>query len=1155
MQLMKRPKRLARVIRMNRLCLLASLASVASSSCLLACGDDDGDPTSPQLEWSIDAQEIAEGGVINVQLRPRSTPREPLIIRYATADGTATAGADYLAAQGELRWEPGERDLRTITVSTTSDLALEGAEQLTLTLSDALPTPVLSLDQPIALTITDGNHLGDAFVVTNLGRLVSFDRAAPGSATHAATLTGLSEGDHLVGIDVRPRDATLIGVGKSGSIYRIDPATGQAHRVSRVNQLPPPFTHIPGDRFSVDFDPGHDLLAITSDDNISYRVNIDTGANSFAPFAPHIPLAIAYDHNVRTACRTGLYSVDTAADRLMLQPTAADELTPVGALGLDAENVELDLETTDEDQPRAFALSLLRGRSHLLGLDLTTGRATDAGELPLAIDEQATTFALRLGNAGRDVPQAPGRLRAVTQDHQLITLEPSSPRPCTSAAITGLGAYQISSLDFLPATGALYAFARDGLVGAVLRLSPTGAVERTVPLDRVIGATRWGADFDPVTSELRLVSDEGQNLRVTDLTAGTTVEDSPLSGFATGAVAASYSDALRGVATSTLYTVDPATSSILLLRNPAGGLQERSHDLSSSVARVTGFEIDGGDHQAVLAVEPAGGFETQIATLDLRHTNTSAVVRSTWPNQRLRGLTVAPPTASLFALLADQQLVELSLTAPASPRSIGAIRGLPAGEQLLAITARPGTSRSQQLVGVSSRGGLYAVNPTTAQATKLSQLVADPGDPSLPYAGLSGRPVGLSFASGDELWITEPNTPNEQLRVLRVTDLATGNTISDAVGVGSKRSLFRVLGLAIPPATAVDQRRLAFDQECHCLVNITASGVVSDLTPANSFADGLQAPLDFAPDGTAFGIRSAFPSAAMPMLFQIDRTTGAMTDLGTISAPQNPSYLHLAIAPDGVAYAMDRFGQLFRFSLDAPGQASYLGIAPLPTSERVNAIDFHPTTGQLWMLTRDNNALPRDRLYTVALDDASITFHASLTPHPDDSSDRFGILPLERPDMSFDPATDALLISGLNYVFRLPDPRTGFVITDGSLRYASPHLAATAFRGRVERLARASMLFLDVADRALHARFAPSASAPVGSFGLSLGTAGALSDLASITLAGGTDGLALAAIQRSGLAEPFSRLHRIEPETGRLIDLGPIGAGPATRSIAILLND
>ena len=55
-------------------------------------------------------------------------------VAYATADGTASAGADYRAASGELRFAPGETE-QTVPVSVLGDLRPEADETFTLTLS------------------------------------------------------------------------------------------------------------------------------------------------------------------------------------------------------------------------------------------------------------------------------------------------------------------------------------------------------------------------------------------------------------------------------------------------------------------------------------------------------------------------------------------------------------------------------------------------------------------------------------------------------------------------------------------------------------------------------------------------------------------------------------------------------------------------------------------------------------------------------------------------------------------------------------------------------------------------------------------------------------------------------------------------------------
>ena len=69
-------------------------------------------------------------------------------VRYATSDGTATAGLDYEAASGMVRFEPGET-VKTVSVPVIDDDHDEGSETLTLTLS-----------QPFGARISDGTATG-----------------------------------------------------------------------------------------------------------------------------------------------------------------------------------------------------------------------------------------------------------------------------------------------------------------------------------------------------------------------------------------------------------------------------------------------------------------------------------------------------------------------------------------------------------------------------------------------------------------------------------------------------------------------------------------------------------------------------------------------------------------------------------------------------------------------------------------------------------------------------------------------------------------------------------------------------------------------------------------------------------------------------------
>ena len=78
--------------------------------------------------------------------------RETVRIDYATSDGTATAGSDYRATSGTLTFGPGET-AKTISVPVLDDSHHEGAETLTLTLSNPRPLARVRLADATAIGV------------------------------------------------------------------------------------------------------------------------------------------------------------------------------------------------------------------------------------------------------------------------------------------------------------------------------------------------------------------------------------------------------------------------------------------------------------------------------------------------------------------------------------------------------------------------------------------------------------------------------------------------------------------------------------------------------------------------------------------------------------------------------------------------------------------------------------------------------------------------------------------------------------------------------------------------------------------------------------------------------------------------------------------
>ncbi|WP_245931184.1 Calx-beta domain-containing protein [Actinokineospora auranticolor] len=95
------------------------------------------------------------GAVFTVTLN--AAANAPVTVNYATANGTATAPADYTAASGTLTFAPGETS-KTVTVQVAADTIDEPSETFTLTLSGASGATILRATG--TATITDSDRDG-----------------------------------------------------------------------------------------------------------------------------------------------------------------------------------------------------------------------------------------------------------------------------------------------------------------------------------------------------------------------------------------------------------------------------------------------------------------------------------------------------------------------------------------------------------------------------------------------------------------------------------------------------------------------------------------------------------------------------------------------------------------------------------------------------------------------------------------------------------------------------------------------------------------------------------------------------------------------------------------------------------------------------------
>ena len=140
------------------------------------------------------------GASVEFTVRLGRAASRPVTVQYATSDGSATAGDDYVAARGTLTFAPGVT-AQPIAVSINDDAHDEGEETFTLTLSDASGA---RLGEAIATgTIVNSDPMPGAW-------LARFGRAASDHVLRAieARLYGAPQDRHI-SLGGRPLDRWL----------------------------------------------------------------------------------------------------------------------------------------------------------------------------------------------------------------------------------------------------------------------------------------------------------------------------------------------------------------------------------------------------------------------------------------------------------------------------------------------------------------------------------------------------------------------------------------------------------------------------------------------------------------------------------------------------------------------------------------------------------------------------------------------------------------------------------------------------------------------------------------------------------------------------------------------------------------------------------
>ncbi|HEY8460829.1 MAG TPA: DUF4394 domain-containing protein [Blastocatellia bacterium] len=482
------------------------------------------------------------------------------------------------------------------------------------------------------------------FAVTVNNQLLNFNPGSPGIISSSRNITGLPQGENIVGIDFRPANGQLYALSSASRLYTINPSTGVAIPVS-----PSPLsTALSGANFGFDFNPTVDRIRLVSDGDQDLRLNPNNaavaGVDGTLAYAagdvnegqdPNI-VGSAYTNSFLGSSVTTLYGIDSNLNALVTQGTAAGvtpvvspnsgQLLTVGSLGAGIDpNGILGFDISSESGAAFGAFnSDAGGATQIFQINLTTGAATPLGAVGVSEIIRDIAIEVRLPN-----------VIALTTSNLLAHFNAATPGLIDMIrVIRGLPRREkLVALDFRPAAGYLYALSASNRAYLIVLSDPARALAvRLNNFNPALNGASFGFDFNPVPDLIRVTSDADQNLRVNPNTGAVAGADQTLA-FAAGdpneganpnIVGSAYTNSFLGAKTTTLYGID-ANLGALVMQGSAGGAPVSPNSgqlftvgsLGVPTGGAVGFDIVSPTNAAFASFTPSGANQSQLYNVNL----------------------------------------------------------------------------------------------------------------------------------------------------------------------------------------------------------------------------------------------------------------------------------------------------------------------------------------------------------------------------------------------------------------------------------------------------------------------------------------------------------------------------------------------------------
>lgn len=532
---------------------------------------------------------------------------------------------------------------------------------------------------------------------------------------------------------------------------------------------------------------------------------------------------------------------------------------------------------------------------------------------------------------------------ALTDLGQLISFNRTDPANSLLSvrAITGLQPKDaLVAIDYRPSTGVLYGLGQNGNLyemnagngvakfKVALTADPT---DTTDPFTAINGdPTKIGMAFNPISEQLRLFTDKGQNLRI-NVDTGMVITDPKLSTAFTLSGAA-YTNSSADSTSTRLFTIDSVDFCLkeVNLTNFSVGACNRltlSSGTKLTFKDALGFEIDGINNVAYAMLKvnnQVGMYQLDLSTLGAvtgiatqkLGSSFSFDLPSAADRFNIRSIATKPNDLA-YGLTADNKIVRFSpdLASKTTTINISGLLEADKGEKLVGfdrrvedLAAAPGINDDSGVVyAISNKSYLYRLNPLTGVVSdKITLIPATVNGQKDVFSSLNGTRFAVDF-----------NPVADRLRV--ISD--TGQNLSIDVDSGFVTTQTPINGVAnadIRAAAYINNFRDA-RKGSTTLFNLDSVGqqLLTQTPPASGtlsvvggFGQNLGSTLafDIAGKSNEWALMTARTSNNTNLLYRVNllngsvqpyRLSGDREALSTIGDDQTPALIDLMLVVQG----------------------------------------------------------------------------------------------------------------------------------------------------------------------------------------------------------------------------------------------------------------